>query len=397
MGDCETSVTACTILSMKAELGAMKIIIVGLIASCVVSLAQTNTNNSDSTSDKNAHPDATGQLLKAERAGDTETIKMLLKNGVDINSKETADGSTTLMWAAVEGHTDMVKLFLDEGADVNATNNAGKTALKGAAEVGNIEAVKLLLARGADGGKAAIVQLQAWLDNASGKPVNAGVASDKPASDVLTYIDPSTRKPRWPADGKITDTNLLVPVSFTNSIGEFIPDAIPARLFANKLIYITTNGGGGTIRLEKLPPDLQAKFNYNHDAAAEADQVDADKKGREAVSRQQQKELADQQAQWDAALNKALAKKARFYCDVIQKIDAGLLVSSPGSYSTDVSSVTLLVKDYPHYDSVAAQDQILVSAFPIGLYSYTTVNHSENTIHVWTCSTNVAVEYYLTH
>ena len=383
---------------MRAELGAMKTIIVALIASCVVSLAQTNTNNSDSASDKNAHPDATGQLLKVERSGDTETIKMLLKNGFDINSKETADGSTALMWAAVEGHTDMVKLFLDEGADVNATNNAGKTALMGAAEVGNIEVVKILLARGANGGKAAIVQLQAWLDNASGKTVNAGVASDKTTSDVLTHnFDPSTRKPRWPVDGKITDTNLLVPVSFTNSIGEFIPDAIPARLFANKLIYITTNGGGGTIRLEKLPPVLQAKFNYNHDAAAEADQVDADKKTREAVSRQQQKELADQQAQWDAAVNKALAKKTQFYCDVIQKIDAGLLVSSPGSYSTEVSSVTLLVKDYPHYDTVAAQDQILVRAFPIGLYSYTTVNHSENTIHVWTCSTNVAVEYYLTH
>jgi ankyrin repeat protein len=89
---------------MKAELGAMKTIIVALIASCVVSLAQTSTNNSDSASDKNTHPDATGQLLKAERSGDTETIKMLLKNGVDVNSKETADGSTALMWAAVEGH-----------------------------------------------------------------------------------------------------------------------------------------------------------------------------------------------------------------------------------------------------------------------------------------------------
>ena len=116
---------------------------------------------------------ATGQLLKAERAGDTETIKMLLKNGVDINSKETADGSTVLMWAAVEGHTDMVKLLLDKGADVNATNGVGMTALMGAAGVGNIEVVKLLLARGAVGGEAAVVQLQAWLDHASGKTVSA--------------------------------------------------------------------------------------------------------------------------------------------------------------------------------------------------------------------------------
>jgi len=116
---------------------------------------------------------ATGQLLKAERAGDIETIKTFLKKGVDINSKETPDGSTVLMWAAVEGHTDMVKLLLDKGADINATNGVGMTSLMGAAGVGNIEVVKLLLARGAVGGEAAVVQLQAWLDHASGKTVSA--------------------------------------------------------------------------------------------------------------------------------------------------------------------------------------------------------------------------------
>jgi hypothetical protein len=45
-----------------------------------------------------------------------------------------------------------------------------------------------------------------------------------------TNVDPSTGMLQWPADGKITDTNLFAPISFTNSIGDFITDAIPARI-----------------------------------------------------------------------------------------------------------------------------------------------------------------------
>lgn len=67
---------------MKAELGAMKIIIVALIASCVVSLAQTNPNNSDSTSDKTVPLDATQQLLNAAKSGDVKTVKLLSEKGL---------------------------------------------------------------------------------------------------------------------------------------------------------------------------------------------------------------------------------------------------------------------------------------------------------------------------
>jgi hypothetical protein len=179
-----------------------------------------NANTQDASLQKD--PLAMGQLLKAERDGDIETIKILLKNGADINSKQTPDGATALMWAAVEGHMDMVKLLLDNGADINATNNVGMTALMGAAfigqtnevellldkgadinakqndgktallfaaSVGNIEVVKFLLAKGAEGGRAAVLQLQAWLDNASGKSVNAGVASDRPTLQSTNPVD----------------------------------------------------------------------------------------------------------------------------------------------------------------------------------------------------------------
>ena len=93
----------------------VKKIIITLVASYVVSLTQTNAGNSGSTPDKPSSLKTTGQLLEAERAGDIETIKMLLKNGFNINSKETPDGATALMWAAVQGDTDMLNLLLDKG------------------------------------------------------------------------------------------------------------------------------------------------------------------------------------------------------------------------------------------------------------------------------------------
>lgn len=114
---------------------------------------------------------------------------------------------------------------------------------------------------------------------------------------------------------------------------------------------------------------------------------------------QQQLELAQQRSEWNKALKVAISKQATFYGDVIQKIGAGLLVRTPGSYGYDINAdqSTILLKGYSNYDSAAADDQIHVSAFPLGVYSYTTVNGSENTVHIWTCNTNEAVTYYLSH
>jgi len=59
---------------------------------------------------------------------DTENVKLLLKNGADVNARDKQD-MTALMWASERGHTEMVKLLLENGADVNANNNDGQTAL----------------------------------------------------------------------------------------------------------------------------------------------------------------------------------------------------------------------------------------------------------------------------
>ena len=200
------------------------------------------------------------------------------------------------------------------------------------------------------------------------------------------------------ASAQTNTNNAPIFISFTNTVGEYITNAEVVTVAPNKLVYRADDGlSGGTIRLEKLPPDLQAKFHFDPDQANVADQMENDRKTADLQKRIAGQQAAEEQAKWDAALKLALSKRQTFYGDIMQKIDAGLLVRSPGSYgaSAGESSVTILLKDYPLAGSVAADDQIHVSAFPVGLYSYTTVKNSVNTIHAWTCDTNVAVRYYL--
>ncbi|HKJ41600.1 MAG TPA: ankyrin repeat domain-containing protein [Sunxiuqinia sp.] len=83
-------------------------------------------------------------------SGKLETVKQLIKNGVDLNEKEPAGGSSPLISAAVFGQTEIAKVLIDSGADVNFKNNDGSTALHTAAFFCRTEIVKVLLANGAD-------------------------------------------------------------------------------------------------------------------------------------------------------------------------------------------------------------------------------------------------------
>jgi hypothetical protein len=217
--------------------------------------------------------------------------------------------------------------------------------------------------------------------------------------------------PRWPTDGKITDTNLRVPISFTNSLGDFITDAIPTRLFANKLIYITAEGGGGTIRLEKLPPDLRERFGYDPEKAAQADEVD------------RQKHEAQLKRNKEAAYAAALAEyrqqiessKMMIEGKVIQKLDIGLLVDSGTEikrksyeWAASVGAPTsggevklfdptthlqiynglCLLTDYSKISSVVDGDIVRAVAYPNGEYSYTAVSGGSKTVRQFTCDIN---------
>ena len=87
-------------------------------------------------------------LLHAARAGSTETARVLLAGGANID-QAAADGVTPLIVALVKHHEALALSLLDRGADPSG-GDAGYTALHVASLTGQLAAVNALLAHGAD-------------------------------------------------------------------------------------------------------------------------------------------------------------------------------------------------------------------------------------------------------
>jgi len=84
-------------------------------------------------------------FLKASSKGDFEVVRMLLKNGIDTDSR-TKKGSTALHLAARYGHLDIVKLLHKHGADIHAiATNKKDTPLMRAAGWGKKNVLRYLL------------------------------------------------------------------------------------------------------------------------------------------------------------------------------------------------------------------------------------------------------------
>jgi ankyrin repeat protein len=89
-------------------------------------------------------------IANAAQNGDRDTVKALLKKGVDVNEAQ-GDGTTALHWAAIKGDAEMTRMLLVAGANVRATTRLGSyTALYLAAKGGYSDVVAALLAGGAD-------------------------------------------------------------------------------------------------------------------------------------------------------------------------------------------------------------------------------------------------------
>ena len=79
-----------------------------------------------------------------------KTVKLLLSNGADANTKDYLTGQPILLDIVLKGQKELVHVFLLHGADVNAKGKDNITALHVAALRGNKEIVELLLSYGAD-------------------------------------------------------------------------------------------------------------------------------------------------------------------------------------------------------------------------------------------------------
>ena len=86
----------------------------------------------------------------AAQNGDRETVRALLKKGLDVNEAQ-GDGSTALHWAAIKGDAAMAQMLIYAGANVRATTRIGAyTPLYLAAKGGYSDIVAALVAAGAD-------------------------------------------------------------------------------------------------------------------------------------------------------------------------------------------------------------------------------------------------------
>ena len=88
-------------------------------------------------------------LMRAASFGDNERVKLLLAKGIDPNIQTPDDGWTALMSAAEGGRTETVRVLLDYGANVDDKNKYGDTPLWVAKGWGHTDVVKTLKEAGA--------------------------------------------------------------------------------------------------------------------------------------------------------------------------------------------------------------------------------------------------------
>jgi ankyrin repeat protein len=82
-------------------------------------------------------------LFNAVKKGDIETVKNLLAQGMDVNTR-TGKGETPLHNAALNGQTETAKLLIERGANINAKDNYRRTPLHIAEAEGNRDIADLL-------------------------------------------------------------------------------------------------------------------------------------------------------------------------------------------------------------------------------------------------------------
>lgn len=88
------------------------------------------------------------ELYRAAANGDVKLVQALLAAGANPNGNDVK--FSPLLVAARNGRTDVVRILLDEGVNVDSIGSWGQTPLMETAWGGHVDTANLLLSRGAD-------------------------------------------------------------------------------------------------------------------------------------------------------------------------------------------------------------------------------------------------------
>jgi hypothetical protein len=132
------------------------------------------------------------QFQEAARKGDVATVKKLLDEGVDVNTKFRY-GATALFYACDHGHLEVVKLLLDKGADMTLKDTFyGFTPLALATgpaqkkKPEHSEIAKLLIQKGSPGKEQALATAVQTSDAALAKVI---IDSGVPAANLTDAFE----------------------------------------------------------------------------------------------------------------------------------------------------------------------------------------------------------------
>jgi len=81
-------------------------------------------------------------LCQAAAKGDTEKVKQLLSNGLDVNQK--SNGMMPIHYAAKYNRVDVIKVLITAGSEIHKTCDKGLTAVRHAEKTNAKEAAQFL-------------------------------------------------------------------------------------------------------------------------------------------------------------------------------------------------------------------------------------------------------------
>ena len=132
----------------------VRMMMVALLLACCAAVLNSDTIPAqEKSADKvdEAKIELNKALKTAASLGKVELVKDLLKQGADIQWRDSADnGKTPLVKAVLGGRLEVVKVLLDNGADINYPDGSGRYPVYFCCIGTNVELLNFLLAKGGD-------------------------------------------------------------------------------------------------------------------------------------------------------------------------------------------------------------------------------------------------------